>query len=70
MKSLQEIADEYAENVKIMERHRDELYRRMQAEPKAMVRFRIQRSINSITRAIWQSQEAIHDMREHQRDGK
>lgn len=70
MKPLQEIADEYAANVEIMKRHREELYRRMQAEPQTEVRFRLRRSINSITRAIWQSQEAIRDMREYQRDGK
>lgn len=70
MKPLQEIADEYTANVEIMKRHRDELFQRMQAEPKTEVRFRLRRSINSITRAIWQSQDAIRDMREHQRDGK
>lgn len=70
MKSLQEIADEYAVNVHAMERHRDELYRRMQAEPNTEVRFRLRRAINTITQAIWQSQDAIRDMREHEHHGK
>ncbi len=62
-KSLGEIADEYTANVESMKRHRDALYERMQAEPKAEVRFRLYRSINALSRAIGDSQHAIAVMR-------
>lgn len=63
MKSIAEIADEYAVNVESMKRQRDALYERMQAEPQAEVRFRLYRSINSISKAIGDSQYAIAVMR-------
>lgn len=63
MKTIAEIADEYAANVEAMKRQRDALYERMQAEPQAEVRFRLYRSINSISKAIGDSQYAIAVMR-------
>lgn len=62
-KSLSEIADEYAANVEAMQRHRDALYERMQAEPQAQARFRLYRSINVLSQAIGDSQHAIAVMR-------
>lgn len=64
MKTIAEIADEYAANVESMKRQRDALYERMQAEPKAEVRFRLYLSINSISKAIGDSQYAIGVMRD------
>ena len=63
MKSIAEIADEYAENVERMKFQRDALYERMQVEPQAEVRFRLYRTINSISKAIGDSQYAIAVMR-------
>lgn len=63
MKSIAEIADEYAENVERMKLQRDALYERMQVEPQAEVRFRLYRTINSISKAIGDSQYAIAVMR-------
>ncbi len=63
MKPIAEIADEYAENVKRMKFQRDALYERMQVEPQAEVRFRLYRTINSISKAIGDSQYAIAVMR-------
>ncbi len=63
MKPIAEIADEYAENVKRMKSQRDALSERMQVEPQAEVRFRLYRTINSISKAIGDSQYAIAVMR-------
>ena len=63
MKTIAEIADEYAANVESMKRQRAALYERMQAEPQAEVRFRLYRSINSISKSIGDSQYAIAVMR-------
>lgn len=63
MKSIAEIADEYAANVERMKLQRDALYERMQVEPQAEVRFRLYRTINSISKAIGDSQYAIAVMR-------
>ena len=64
MKSLMEISCEYEINVERMKRHRDELYDLMRAEPCAEARFRIRRMINSISKAIGDSQYAIAEMRD------
>ena len=63
MKTIAEIADEYAANVERRKQQRDALYERMQAEPQAEVRFRLYRAINSISQAIGDSQYAIAVMR-------
>ena len=63
MKSIAEIADEYAANVEIWKRHREELRRRLQAETQCEVALRLRQSINATSKAIGDSQNAIAIMR-------
>lgn len=63
-KSLDEIADEYELNIERMKFAREALYDRLQCEPSRMRAMRLRATINSITKAIWSSEDAVRQMRD------
>lgn len=62
-KSLEEIADEYEENIKQMKRAQEDLRVRLKHETNLMRALRLRRAVKAIDSAIGDSHYAIAQMR-------